>query len=287
MADLKPFHVQEWVDSYPDFSQTFCRNYFRSIKRCVSWACKQGYIDRDPVKGLEVPAGEHREVCIAKPEFEQMLSFIPEQCFRDLWEVTFQTGCRPQESLRVEARHVDIARSRWVFPIKESKGKKQPRIVYLSPQAEEVTKRLTKQHPDGGLFRNSCGRPWTTEAVNCAFDRLQHRMGRKAMHDQGVDLLTAIQQKMRELNDLRNVMQIPEKERYKLSYRVFAKFAPRYSLYALRHSWATAALQSGLDGLTVGLLLGHNDPSTLARVYRHLSHNPEHLLKQMRSTVRD
>ena len=60
------------------------------------------------------------------------------------------------------------------------------------------------------------------------------------------------------------------------------KTVSRYSLYALRHAWATRALQSGLDGLTVAILMGHSDPSTLARVYQHLAHQPEHLLAQAR-----
>lgn len=60
---------------------------------------------------------------------------------------------------------------------------------------------------------------------------------------------------------------------------------PRYSLYALRHSWATNALERGIDALTVAVLMGHSDPSTLARVYQHLSHNPKHLLEQARRAI--
>ena len=66
----------------------------------------------------------------------------------------------------------------------------------------------------------------------------------------------------------------------KASREYAAQFAPRYSLYALRHVWAMRALESGLDVLTVAILMGHSDPSTLARVYQHLSHSPEHLLAQ-------
>ncbi|MFN8707329.1 MAG: tyrosine-type recombinase/integrase, partial [Planctomyces sp.] len=60
-----------------------------------------------------------------------------------------------------------------------------------------------------------------------------------------------------------------------------------YCLYSLRHSFATIALQSGLDGLTVAILLGHRDPSMLAKVYQHLSHNPDHLLRQVRKAAED
>lgn len=73
--------------------------------------------------------------------------------------------------------------------------------------------------------------------------------------------------------------------RTKLTSRMAAKLVPRYSLYALRHSWATRALQSGTDSLTVAILMGHSDPSTLARVYQHLSHNPEHLLDQAKKAA--
>jgi site-specific recombinase XerD len=55
-----------WVDEY-QFSRTSRRNYLRSVKRCLKWAVKQGYLDKNPVADLEVPAGEHKEVVISPP----------------------------------------------------------------------------------------------------------------------------------------------------------------------------------------------------------------------------
>lgn len=157
---------------------------------------------------------------------------------------------------------MDLSRSCWVFPVNESKGKRQPRIVYLSPQAEEPTKRLVELYPVGALFRNLHGKKWTTDAVNCGFDRIQQRMGKQARQDQCVDLVAAIGGRLSESKDKRTVAEISAKERRKLTDQITASFAPRYRLYALRHSWATAALQSRLDGLTVGISLCHNAPST-------------------------
>ena len=73
-----------------------------------------------------------------------------------------------------------------------------------------------------------------------------------------------------------------EEARRKLTQRASRNYAPRYSLYALRHSWATNALRNGIDSLTVAILMGHRDPSTLARTYQHLCHNPNHLLAEAR-----
>jgi len=96
-----------------------------------------------------------------------------------LLTVTWETGCRPQESLRVEARHVDLAGERWVFPQSESKGKKTPRVVYLSAKAVEICKRLMTKHPAGNLFRNVDGKPWTPDATNCRFQRIKKSKGVK------------------------------------------------------------------------------------------------------------
>ncbi len=73
--------------------------------------------------------------------------------------------------------------------------------------------------------------------------------------------------------------------RRKLTNRIAKLLAPRYSLYALRHSWATNALQNGVDALTVAILMGHSDPSTLSKVYQHVALNPQHMLEQARKAA--
>ena len=69
---------------------------------------------------------------VTQADIELLLANIKDESLRDLVTVTIETGCRPQESLRVEARHVDLANQRWVFPKSESKNKKLSRVVYLT-----------------------------------------------------------------------------------------------------------------------------------------------------------
>ena len=135
---------------------------------------------------------------------------------------TWETGARPQETLHVEARHVDLKNLRWIFPASETRTGRLPRVIYLNAEALEITKRLALLHPTGKLFRNTRGKPWTADAVNCRFATVQKKLGK------------------------------------------------RYSLYALRHSWATKALQNGVDPITVAVLMGHSDPTMLAKHYQHL-----------------
>ena len=60
VSELRPFHVQQWVDERKGLKQTTKRNYLRTVKRCLSWAKQQGYIDVNPVEHLEVPGAERR-----------------------------------------------------------------------------------------------------------------------------------------------------------------------------------------------------------------------------------
>ena len=64
--------------------------------------------------------------------------------------------------------------------------------------------------------------------------------------------------------------------------RIRKKIGRPANLYAIRHSYATNGLISGMDSLTLSQLMGHRDVSTLARNYQHLSKNPEHLRSQAR-----
>ena len=289
VPELKPFHVQEWIDSYPSLSGGSKRNLCRSIMRAMTWAEKQGYIDKSPIAHFEKPAGGKRERVISDAEWQDILSLVPDSDFRDLLLVTWETGCRPQESLIVETRHVDLQNSRWVFPVSESKTD-LPRVIYLTDQALEITKRLMARFPTGPLFRNSSGKPWTTDAVNCAFIRVQIRMGLRALKGKKLDKAKVAEfastLKPDRMVAGRSVKKSPtelrEEARNKLRYREATKHAPKFCLYTIRHTWINRMLISGVDALTVAILAGHSDPSTLAKTYQHLSQNPRFMLEQAR-----
>ena len=290
-GQLRPFHVQTWIDAKEGVSSGTRRNYCRSIKRAMRWAEQQGYVDRNPIMHMEQPRAGKREAVISQAEFDELVSLVRVRGLQDLLITTWESGCRPQESLRVEARHVDLANSRWVFPQSESKGN-IPRIIYLTDRALEITRRLVLLYPEGKLFRNSLGNPWTTESVNCAFVRFRIKMGLRLVKSQEIkvsdkEVRSFMKSLARERIDRGEVVQKSDREleleaRRKLRYRLACQLAPKCSLYTLRHSWATHALERGLDALTVAILMGHRDPSTLARVYQHLAHNPQFLLDQAR-----
>ena len=68
VGDLRPYHVQEWIDEM-DVKSGTKRNYGRAVKRCLGWAKKQGYIDTNPIVDLELPKGGKREMVVSEAEW--------------------------------------------------------------------------------------------------------------------------------------------------------------------------------------------------------------------------
>ena len=176
VSHLKPFHVQQWVDSHEKWSSTHKGGCIQSVKRAMNWAEKIGHISHSPIKHMEKPAPGRREFVIKPELYKRILVASRDQEFKDLVVTAWETGARPQEILRVEARHVDLVNSRWVIPPREAKIKTRVRLVYLSDAVLEITKRMIAQNPEGPLFRNRFGKPWTPFATKCRFGRLVEKI---------------------------------------------------------------------------------------------------------------
>lgn len=278
VARLKPIHVQQWVDSKPGWKRGK-RGAITAVQRAFNWAAKMGLIDSSPVRHIEKPQAGRRDVVITPEEYAWILDQVKDEEFRDLLVVCWETGCRPQEIVAVEARHVDVDGGRWVFPPDEAKGKKTHRAVYLTDQALEITQRLMARHPEGPLFRNTSGRPWHPYALNCRFGRLRLAHGRLRLRQLGltppkIKRLDAALRRDPRAKAAHDEAVLRRRERIAELAR---DHGTKWCLYHFRHSFATRMLEAGTDALTVSALLGHADGSMLAKVYSHLSKNGAYL----------
>ncbi|MBI3464897.1 MAG: tyrosine-type recombinase/integrase [Planctomycetes bacterium] len=160
-----------------------------AVKRAFNWAADEGYIDHSPIARIKKPprTGRGEEAYLMPDQWQKLVATVKDgqkpyevEPFLDYITVMKETGCRPQEIRKVEARHLDHAAKRWVFPVEESKdGKKtkQKRIVELGDVAYGICQKLALKHPEGPLFRNSDGKPWTNYALSCRCQRLEEKLG--------------------------------------------------------------------------------------------------------------
>ncbi len=165
--ELKPWQVQEWIDSHgARWGANYRGGAVIAVKRVFHWAEELGHGEGNPVKKLKKPSPQRRKIYMKPADYEQMLALIkPGDPFRDLFTFAWVTGARPQEIRHIEQRHIFLDRKRIVFPAEESKGKRNERVIRLNMVALEIVERLLVLHPDGKLFRNTHGDPWSKFAL--------------------------------------------------------------------------------------------------------------------------
>lgn len=170
-------HVTDWLDTKKTWNSTTKRGAITCLQRAMNWATKNWGLKDNPLRGMEKPQAKRRETIISPEEFKNLLAAVTDAAFKELLIVSNEVGCRPQEVKQLEACHVDMKNNCWLIPTELAKGKRQPRVVYMTDKAERIVKRLLKERPKGKLFLNARGRPWTASAVKCRFANLEKKLG--------------------------------------------------------------------------------------------------------------
>ncbi len=174
-STIRPRHVTTWVDHHwGDDSPTTRNDHMTMVQGAFSWGVRQGYLKYNPLDGMEKPQRNVREGFVPVEDWGTLLGFCRPP-FDDLVRFTLLTGARAQEGRLIEAKHVKA--NTIVLPIKSSKGKKRNRVIHLSAVARELVKRLCDERPEGPIFRNEDGEPWTKDSINCRMKRLKVKTG--------------------------------------------------------------------------------------------------------------
>lgn len=175
-------HVTAWLESQTTWGPTTRRNAITAIQRAFNWCVGNLGLARNPIQGMHKPTAKRRSSVVTPAELEKILQNVSAQ-LADLLTVTYDSGARPQEVKRLEARHIDFENQRAVIPADEAKGRQHARVIYLpTEESLAIVRRLCEKYPQGPIFRNSKGNAWTGDAVKCAFARLADVIGRTVKH---------------------------------------------------------------------------------------------------------
>ncbi len=289
VADLRPFHVVEWADKHPGWSPAYRRGAIVAAQRPFNWAEELGYIASNPVKKIKKPQPQRRETHATAEDFATLLARFGEgDPFRDLLTFAWHSGCRPQEARHIEVRHVHLPGGCIVIPKEEAKGKRRPRVILLHGPALEIVTRLASRRPEGKLFRNEDGRPWTRFAVANRFDRLHLALGIEALKEAGVAVPPLPRFDRRKYADeaqlaaARAEHRLKLRERRKQVLRLAREHGRKLAAYDLRHGFAQRLLERGVNHLAVAELLGHSTGRMVAETYSHMNRATAHLQDALR-----
>ncbi|MCA9211925.1 MAG: tyrosine-type recombinase/integrase [Planctomycetales bacterium] len=197
-AELKPYHVIEYIDSRDSWGNSRKRQAAGAVQRSFKWAVSVGLLDLHPCTSIPKPKGERREDPMTAEEYRLILEHT-DKCFGDVVQFAWETGARPHEIRTMRPEYV--RGDRIEFPTKKSKGKKHSRVIYLNDVARKIVDRRLTTATEF-VFTNARGGAWTAYSLNKRLDRIKDKVGRKVclyrsrhafterLLDKGIDHLT-------------------------------------------------------------------------------------------------
>lgn len=180
VESLSGADLSNWVETEKTWNSTTRNEAITSVIRCYNWAVGKRFIKSNPVAVVpDKPGRKRRETVYSAEDWIELLGYVSDQAFRDLLGFMWEVGCRPMEARKVEAKHIDLKAGIVVFPASEAKGERRERVIYLTEKAQEICKRRCQLFPQGPIMRNTRGRAWTKDSINCRFQRLKKKMGKR------------------------------------------------------------------------------------------------------------
>lgn len=199
VAHLLPYDVDDWCQreaAKRQWSDSTIRLNLTLIESCFRWAKKQGHIPTNPIPDLEKPPAVSRGLeCVLTQDQERRAIEGARSTLRDFLIALRDTGARPGEVCKAEAKHYDRKLNAIVYEGKRRRGETghktertgKARVILLGGEATGLVQRLCQKYPHGPLFRTP-NRPskgpnkgqssgWTSTALANAFARLRQRTG--------------------------------------------------------------------------------------------------------------
>jgi integrase len=173
VSALKPLHVTDWLAG-KDWNPTTRNRAISIVQRALNWCVEQGVLLRNPLRGMKKPRERRREKILEPEERRQILAAVRDEPFRQFLFALGQTGARPIEIRTVTA--ADLRGGYFELEGKTSGRTGESRCVYLSPAMVELCRKLAATHPEGPLFRNTRGEPWTRNAIRIRFRNLRRKL---------------------------------------------------------------------------------------------------------------
>lgn len=180
VADLKPFHLSDWIDGHPGWrSASTRRSKANGIRAAFQWAVNGERISRNPFKSVRYGEAERRPsmpdealaelLAVGNKRFEMALRFLR------------LTGCRVSEMCGLTWANVDMAGG--LATIQKHKSRKhtgKAKIVVLVPECVELLKEIRRRHTPyymGVVFLNNRGLPWNRRTLGQHLRRMKKVYG--------------------------------------------------------------------------------------------------------------
>ncbi len=247
---LTPDHVTTWIDKeFAEHDENTKRNAIRNVQRAFNWAVKNRKLKASPITGVEKPAYTPRDKIIEPEQWRQLVALLNAGSDSGRCFLDILTVMRQTGCRPIEARTVeakDLDRQNHCFVFERGKSK-----GHGKGKKQKAERRIV---------------PLTAEVFGlCEKQALKYPTGPLFRNVKGTPWTShAIHRRCKRLND-------------QLSFSI--------NVYAIRHTWATEAMERGVDVITIAKIMGHKNLNMLLEVYSHVEKKKPYLRQAMEQAI--
>jgi integrase len=176
-SEITPHDIHRWFKEVAGKRGPGTRaRSIEAISAVFNWGIKSKIVRENPIKDMPKPEKPRRERILTDVEREKIHASIGDQCFLDFLTALEESGARPEDAAKVEAKDVDFQSGIWILSKHKTRAKTgKPKIVYMTAKLRSICERLVKENPKGPIFLNKRGKPWTRNAWIIRFRRLREK----------------------------------------------------------------------------------------------------------------
>src|SRR5262249_20033493 len=160
----------------------------QAVQRPYNWAVEMGLLRSNPVRGVKKPDLGQRRRVLSAAEQERLLA-AADKHFCPFLLAMLHTIVRPQEVRAVCWKHL-VLKPVPLFVLTDFKARDRRkdrqtavRRILLAEAIVTLLEALTARRqpsPEGPVFLDRRGLPWTANAVRCRMRRLREKLGLEA-----------------------------------------------------------------------------------------------------------
>lgn len=154
MDSIRRADLQMIIDAIPAKQKAMRRNVFAYASVLFGWAQRRGYIEQNPILGMEKPgAPAPRDRVLTDQELALVwrASFDLRIPFGSFYRLLILTGQRREEVAAMSWSEIDQERREWVIPASRSKN----RLAHIVPLSDQVMSELAGVLEAGGVWPKS------------------------------------------------------------------------------------------------------------------------------------
>ncbi len=230
------------------------RNIHSVINRCLKRAVKEGLILINPSDYIELPKEQKKEIeILTDEEISKLIVIVEKERYGISIEIALNTGLRLGEILGLKWCDVDLDRRILVVKhslnreiVKENNLNKKTELILHEPKTENSKREV----------------PLKKELIEKLIDFKQQQQCRYKDKDIQEDFV--LSNKYKKPIDPRTIQEFFKRMQIKAGIG-------HYKFHALRHTFASKAIRTGISDKVTSKILGHSNVSTTLNIYAHIS----------------